>query len=156
MAWGCEVLLLWAGLKSLATSQVSQPHACLPALCCVLFPRPPHGTGTVFAQAPLHVPLLDLTAYTGYTFVLVSAECAVGLASRTGYYVLLLWGGLCTAVFLVKTMKRILYAEARHYGGDSQRHNYLLLGLAMLQLPFAFALGYLPDRGLAPLPVAAA
>ncbi len=101
------------------------------------------------------MPLLDLTAYTGYTFVLVSAECAVGLASRTGYYVLLLWGGLCTAVFLVKTMKRILYAEARHYGGDSQRHNYLLLALAMLQLPFAFALGYLPARGLGVPPAVA-
>jgi hypothetical protein len=93
------------------------------------------------------VPLLDLTAYAGYTFVLVSAECAVGLASRAGYYALLLWGGLCTAVFLVKTMKRILYAEARQYGSDPHRHNYLLLALALLQLPFAFFLGYLPDRG---------
>jgi hypothetical protein len=106
----------------------------------------------VRSQAPLHVPMLDLTAYAGYTFVLVSAECAVGLASRTGYYVLLLWGGLCTAVFLVKTMKRILYAEARQYGTDAHRHNYLLLGLALLQLPFAFVLGYLPDRGSAAVP----
>ena len=100
------------------------------------------------AQAPLHVPLLDLTAYAGYTFVMVSAECAVGLVSHSAYYALLLWGGLCTAVFLVKTMKRILYAEARsNYGVDPQRHNYLLLALALLQLPFAFFLGYLPDRG---------
>ena len=150
MAWGSEVVLLWAGLKSLATSQVrcfAGPsvllgHRALSRAACA--PSP---------QAPLHVPLLDLTAYAGYTFVIVSAECAVGLASRSGYYALLLWGGLCTAVFLVKTMKRILYAEARsQYGMDPQRHNYLLLALALLQLPFAFFLGYLPDRGLAAPP----
>lgn len=98
------------------------------------------------------MPLLDLAAYAGYTFVFVTVECAVGLVSRAGYYALLLWGGLCTAVFLVKTMKRILFSEARHYGVDSHRHNYLLLGLALVQLPFAFFLGYLPDRGTAALP----
>ena len=104
-------------------------------------------------QSQIHVPLLDLMAYTGYTFVIVSAECAVGLVSRAGYYALLLWGGFCSSMFLVKTMKRILYAEARsHYGADPQRHNYLLLALALLQLPFAFALGYLPDRGHGPTP----
>ena len=91
-------------------------------------------------------------AYTGYTFVIVSAECAVGLVSRAGYYALLLWGGFCTSMFLVKTMKRILYSEARsQYGADPQRHNYLLLALAVLQLPFQYALSYLPERGLSPM-----
>ena len=104
-------------------------------------------------QSQIHVPLLDLMAYTGYTFVIVSAECAVGLVSRAAYYTLLLWGGFSTSMFLVKTMKRILYAEARsHYGTDPQRHNYLLLALALLQLPFQFMLGYFPDRGLASPP----
>ena len=97
------------------------------------------------------MPVLDLMAYTGYTFVIVSAECAVGLFSRAGYYALLLWGGFCTSMFLVKTMKRILYSEARsHYGADPQRRNYLLLALAVLQLPFQYALSYRPDRALAP------
>lgn len=103
-------------------------------------------------QSQIHVPLLDLLAYTGYTFVFVSAECAVGLVSRAGYYALLLWGGFCTSMFLVKTMKRILYSEARsQYGADPQRRNYLLLALALLQLPFQFFLSYLPERGPAPV-----
>ena len=116
LAWAGETLLLWAGLKSLTTS-----------------------------QAPLHVPMLDLASYAGYTFVAVSVQCAVGLFSRRGYYILLCWGGLCTAAFLVKTMKRILFSESRHYGSSSPRHNYLLLALALSQLPFLFWLGMLPS-----------
>ena len=147
------MLLLWAGLKSLATSQARSARGCGAHARA----RVAHARGRHDAQTPIHVPLLDLTAYAGYTFVLVSAECAVGLVSRAGYYALLLWGGLCTAVFLVKTMKRILYAETRsHYGVDPQRHNYLLLALALLQLPFAFALGYLPDYRGAASPAASA
>ncbi len=121
-SWASEVLLLWVGLKSAASS-----------------------------QAPVQVPLLDLLAYAGYTFVAVSAECALGLFSRRGYYALLLWGGLCTAVFMVKTMKRIVYAEARQYGGDPSRRNYLLLALALLQVPFAWWLGHLPVHAAAPV-----
>ena len=134
-------MLLWAGLKSLASSQV-RASAIRESRAALNF-----------AQSQIHVPLLDLMAYTGYTFVIVSAECAVGLVSRAAYYTLLLWGGFSTSMFLVKTMKRILYAEARsHYGADPQRHNYLLLALALLQLPFQFMLGYFPDRGLASPP----
>ena len=78
------------------------------------------------------MPALDLAAYAGYTFVHVSLECAVGLFSRRGYYALLVWGVLCTAVFLVKSMKRILYSETRHYGQQSMESNYMLLGLGTL------------------------
>ena len=88
--------------------------------------------------------MLDLVSYSGYTFVAVSVECIAGLFSRRAYYALLCWGGLCTATFMVKTMKRILFAEARHYGTHSQRHNYALLALALSQLPFLAWLGRLP------------
>jgi len=115
-AWGLQLALLWAGLRSLAS-----------------------------AAAPLHVPLLDLAAYTGYTFVSVAVQCALGLVGHRVYYAGLLWGGLASAVVLVKTMKRVLYAEARsHYGVDPARHNLLLLALALAQLPFAALLGYRP------------
>jgi len=77
-AWAGETLLLWAGLRSLTSS-----------------------------HAPLHVPMLDLASYAGYTFVSVSVQCVVGLFSRRGYYFMLLWGSLATAIFLVKTLKRI-------------------------------------------------
>lgn len=116
-AWASEALLLWVGLKSLAT-----------------------------AQAAVHVPLLDLLAYAGYAFVPIALQCALALFSRRAYYAALLWGGLCTAVVMVKTMKRIVYAEARQYSADSHRRNYLLLGIALLQLPFAYWLGHFPSR----------
>lgn len=113
-AWAGETLLLWAGLRSALGSQSSS------------------------------APFWDLVAYSGYTFTAVGLQCILGLFSRVGYYTLLLWGGLCTAVFMVKTMKRVVYTEARAYGGDAQRRNTLLLGLALLQLPFSFWLGHLP------------
>ncbi|CAM8887306.1 unnamed protein product [Rhodiola kirilowii] len=42
-------------------------------------------------------------------------------------------------IFLVKTMKRVLFAEVRTY--DSSRHNYLLLFIALAQFPFFVWLG---------------
>ena len=88
------------------------------------------------------------------------------------------YGGLCMAVFLVRTMKRIIFHEARQYsaftcrllrvqsafiepvcahayigflrhvlfcaGLDSTAHNYVLLGLALLQFPLTYYLGIRP------------
>ncbi|KAF9597926.1 hypothetical protein IFM89_022628 [Coptis chinensis] len=44
-------------------------------------------------------------------------------------------------VFLVKTMKRILFAEIRSY--DSSKQNYALLFMALAQFPFFMWLGIL-------------
>ncbi|XP_056849175.1 uncharacterized protein LOC108821052 isoform X2 [Raphanus sativus] len=55
------------------------------------------------------------------------------------YYALMPWTCLCTGVFLVKTMKRVLFAEVRSY--DSSRHHYLLLFLALVQFPLLIWLG---------------
>jgi len=113
-AWTVQVLLLRVLLYMLSTSQVA-----------------------------INVPWMDLVAYGGYPFVFVSLELFAGLMSRYAYYGMLLWGSLCMAVFLVKTMKRILFAEARHYSAD-MRHNYLLLTMAVAQLPISWWLGVLP------------
>eukprot|EP00798_Chlamydomonas_sp_ICE-L_P015556 gene15554-21650_t len=59
-------------------------------------------------------------------------------AKSWAYYGALLYGGLCMAVFLVRTIKRIMFAEARNYGRDLTATNYLLLSLALFQFPFAF------------------
>ena len=50
---------------------------------------------------------------------------------------------LSTAMFLVRTMKRVMFAETRHYERDSARHRYLLLLLAACQFPLAMWLGKL-------------
>eukprot|EP00898_Chlorokybus_atmophyticus_P008985 jgi/Chlat1/9088/Chrsp97S08415 len=112
LAWVGEAFLLRVGLYALATPQV-----------------------------PLSVPFLDLLGYSGYMFVPVCVNIGVGFLSTWAYYVALLWHGMCMAMFLVKTMKRVLVAESRHYGLDSARRNYMLLALALLQFPLAAWLG---------------
>lgn len=42
-------------------------------------------------------------------------------------------------IFLVKTMKRVLFAEVRSY--DSSKHHYLLLFIALAQFPLFTWLG---------------
>ena len=107
-------------------------------------------------------------------------------AGRIAWHVSWVYGGLCMAVFLVRTMKRIIFHEARQYsafqtcnavhftlaisawsrcqslctvcirntdakeyciaGVDSTAHNYVLLGLALLQFPFTYYLGIRPGK----------
>mmetsp|Transcript_15847 Transcript_15847/g.19069 ORF Transcript_15847/g.19069 Transcript_15847/m.19069 type:complete len:319 (+) Transcript_15847:330-1286(+) len=119
MAWVFSAMVLWAGLKSIATAQV-----------------------------PINVPFLDLLSYSGYAFVPVCWSmvfgCGLGKYGKYGYYFTWLWGSSCMAVFIVKTMKRIIFAEARHYGVDSKSNNYHLLAIALIQYPVAYWLAVLP------------
>ena len=95
------------------------------------------------SQQPAGVPILDLCAYGGYIFVHVTTQVTVGMfAGHWGYYVALAWGTLCMGVFLVKTLKRILYSQTRQSSSyHSKRQSYMLLGIAMAQLPLAYWLG---------------
>jgi len=111
--WLAEVVFVWAALRSLST-------------------------------ASMHVsaPLLDIGAYTGYMFVLVSLGVGAKLlVPGWAHYAAVAWGALSSAVFMVKTVKRIIFSEARHHGFDSNRHNYLLLILAAIQFPIHIWLG---------------
>ncbi|KAK2650659.1 hypothetical protein Ddye_018148 [Dipteronia dyeriana] len=68
-------------------------------------------------------PLLDTVAYAGYTFI---GMCVVALGRITlsyAYYLTVMWTCLCIGIFMVKTMNRTLFAEARSY--DSSMHHYL-------------------------------
>jgi hypothetical protein len=38
------------------------------------------------------------------------------LAGKWGYYALGAYGSLCMAIFMVKTMKRVIFQETRTYG----------------------------------------
>ncbi|GAB4817101.1 hypothetical protein N2152v2_004147 [Parachlorella kessleri] len=91
------------------------------------------------------VPFLELVSYAGYAFV---PACGSLLAAMTlggmGYHIVWAYGSLCMAIFLVRTMKRVIFQEARHYSLESTTHNYLLLGLAVLQFPFNAWLARLP------------
>ncbi|EFJ49310.1 hypothetical protein VOLCADRAFT_104419 [Volvox carteri f. nagariensis] len=94
---------------------------------------------------PASVPWVELAAYTGYSFVPVCLSIAVGqLGGRWAYWGAWAYGSLCMAIFLVRTMKRVIFQETRGYGRDLTLVNYLLLGLALFQFPYAFYLGVRP------------
>ncbi|XP_078435935.1 uncharacterized protein LOC144706777 [Wolffia australiana] len=86
-------------------------------------------------------PLLDSASYGGYAF----AGISIGLLGRIvwshSYYVVMPWMALCMGIFLVKTMKRVLFTEMRSYDRHSSRHHYLLLFIAVAQFPLFFWLG---------------
>lgn len=65
---------------------------------------------------PSSVTWVELFAYTGYAYVPVCLAIAAGQAlGRMAYYGMWLYGSLASAIFLVRTMKRIIFQEARDY-----------------------------------------
>jgi hypothetical protein len=55
------------------------------------------------------------------------------------------WGAVCSGVFIVKTVKRVIFSETRlhqnGFAGLGASHNYVLLALAASQFPVHWALG---------------
>lgn len=86
-------------------------------------------------------PLLDIVAYAGYAFTGMSLAVLAGIFSSVAYYILMPWFCICMGIFLVKTMKQVLFAEVRSYEKHSSRHHYLLLFMALAQFPLFFWLG---------------
>ena len=71
-------------------------------------------------------------------------KCAWWHDGLIGNYFLNVWAwccSLCLAMFLVKTMKRVLFAETRNYTSETSRHHYALLAMGALQVPLALYLG---------------
>jgi len=93
---------------------------------------------------------LDILSYTGYTFLL--ASCGLFGKSIKGWFgwISIAWGSLVGSIFIVKTMKRVTFSEARNRanqnnsgsgynstGGYTQSKgaNYVFLVAACAQLP---------------------
>ncbi|KAK1356708.1 Integral membrane HRF1 family protein [Heracleum sosnowskyi] len=94
---------------------------------------------SLFSLGSGEAPLLDIVAYAGYTFTGICLAVLGKLFWSYSYYFLMPWTCLCMGTFLVKTMKRVLFAEVRTY--DSSRHHYLLLFIALAQFPLFIWLG---------------
>ncbi len=92
----------------------------------------------LFALGSRDAPLLDVVAYGGYSFIGLSASVLASMVWSYAYYLALPWTSLCMANFLVRTMKRLLFAEARSYDRDSTRHHYLLLLIGVAQFPLFY------------------
>mmetsp|Transcript_21071 Transcript_21071/g.54030 ORF Transcript_21071/g.54030 Transcript_21071/m.54030 type:complete len:105 (-) Transcript_21071:193-507(-) len=79
----------------------------------------------------------------GYMFTSLSVTLLAGaIGGSSAYYVLWAYCSICTAVFLVRTMKRIIFHEVRQYGVDRTMHNYLLLAVAVAQFPVGLWMGH--------------
>ncbi|KAL5707506.1 hypothetical protein ACHQM5_018401 [Ranunculus cassubicifolius] len=81
-------------------------------------------------------PLLDIVAYTGYTFTGISLSIFGRIMSSYSYYLLMPFTSLSMGVFLVKTIKRIMLEEVN-------KQHILLLFVAAGQFPYSFWLGSL-------------
>ncbi|CAK9225629.1 unnamed protein product [Sphagnum troendelagicum] len=93
---------------------------------------------SLFALGSTDAPLLDVVAYGGYSFIGVSVSVLASMVWSYAYYLTLPWTSLCMANFLVRTMKRLLFAEARSYDRDSTRHHYFLLLMGVAQFPLFY------------------
>ncbi|KAI4351869.1 hypothetical protein L6164_006174 [Bauhinia variegata] len=94
---------------------------------------------TLLSLGSGEAPILDIIAYAGYTFTGMCLAILARIMWRHSYYILMPWTCLCMGIFLVKTMKRVLFAEVRSY--DSSKHQYLLLFIVLAQLPLFTWLG---------------
>ncbi|XP_054804439.1 uncharacterized protein LOC129307480 isoform X2 [Prosopis cineraria] len=94
---------------------------------------------TLFSLAGGEAPLLDIMAYAGYTFAGMCLAVLGRILSGYSYYILMPFTCLSMGVFLVKTLKRVLFAEVRSY--ESSKHHYLLLFIALAQFPLFTWLG---------------
>lgn len=119
MCWFFQCALVWAALRSLSTARVK-----------------------------VSAPWLDVAAYTGYAFVLVTVTLFVRLffpdLSQTTRTMQTLWASVCSGVFIVKTMKRVIFSEAAQHARGFESvgaSNYALLALALAQIPMHWGLG---------------
>ncbi|KAK6126969.1 hypothetical protein DH2020_039288 [Rehmannia glutinosa] len=98
-------------------------------------------------EATLHslggadIPLLDMVAYAGYTFVGAAVIVPIRLSGDCLFIPVTLWQSFCNGVLLVKTMKRILISEVQCFDKNSTKRNYVLLFMAAAQIPLLFWLG---------------
>ncbi|XP_010939899.1 uncharacterized protein [Elaeis guineensis] len=97
--------------------------------------------GLLYSLGGGEAPLLDIVAYGGYAFTGLSLAILARIFWSYSYYFLMPWVSMCMGVFLVKTMKRVIFTEIRSYEKHSSRQHYLLLFMAIAQFPLFFWLG---------------
>lgn len=95
--------------------------------------------GTLVLLGSGEAAILDMVSYAGYAFPGLCLAVLGRILGGYSYYILMPWTCLCMGVFLVKTMKRVLFAEVRSY--DSSKHHYVLLFIALAQFLFFTWLG---------------
>jgi hypothetical protein len=90
------------------------------------------------------VSVLELSSYSGYSFVYGCCVLLGRLVSTTAGHGVWAYCGFAYALFLVRTFKRIIRQDPRysHYGAPAPGQNYVLLALAVLQFPLLAYFSY--------------
>eukprot|EP00889_Picochlorum_renovo_P006573 jgi/Picre1/33603/NNA_001083.t1 len=88
----------------------------------------------LWAMSISDAPIMELSSYAGYSFVygcfVVSARLAGGSAAGHAVWV---YCSFAYALFLVRTLKRIIHQEPKyHYGGPAHQ-NYLIVGKGSME-----------------------
>jgi protein transport protein YIF1 len=96
--------------------------------------------GLLYSMGSAEVPLLNLVAYAGYLFAGLSLAVVARLIWAYSYYAVTPWMNLCMGVFLVRTMKRVLFTEVSSERHSSRQHYFLLFMATALFLFMAIAL----------------
>ena len=89
--------------------------------------------------------VMDLVAYSGYIFVSIAFNHVVALLlGGTFFYISSLITSVFMAIVMVKTLRLIVLPDLQVNGTllPSNRRNYFVLTVALLQLVIAFFLGF--------------
>lgn len=130
-AWLAHTLLLKILLYMLGISGGEQPASAsrcmlvaVDLLACWSCTWPASLTRSLMSACwPFHglccaaIPFLELAAYAGYPFVpaCVTAGVQLTTGSASAYHAVWAYGSLCAAIFLVRSMKRVILQEAHTY-----------------------------------------
>ncbi|CAL5353645.1 unnamed protein product [Camellia sinensis] len=85
---------------------------------------------SLFSLGSGEAPLLDIVAYAGYSFTGMCLAVLGRIVWSYSYYFLMPWTCLCMGIYLVKTMKRVLFAEYTKAGVVNTQINLLENGEA--------------------------
>ena len=99
--------------------------------------------GFYFLSSPTPVAFSDLLAYCAYKYVGVIVNVIVGLLfGWYAYYLALFVNSAFAAIFVVKTLKRVIVPDTIQSLQHDRRRDYFLIVIGLMQLPTALFLGY--------------
>eukprot|EP00884_Botryococcus_braunii_P016940 jgi/Botrbrau1/392/Bobra.110_2s0047.1 len=144
-SWTRSLEQIAGGHKYMPPRQdVNAPDLYIPFMAvftyCVLSCVAKVGTGTFTPATMMDMAQAAIVAWVIHSFAIKAtiARLAAPFVGVWPYRVITGYASMMLAVFMVRSMKRVIFQEARGSRIDSSRHNYVLLVLGLLEFPFVF------------------
>jgi hypothetical protein len=120
------------------------PSDPVPGVAVLFFEVVVIRTGFYFFDNVVEVSMLDLLAYSGYSFVLITANVLLGnIFGSFVYYISWLLASLFMATFIVRTLRLLIVTD--HSKARELRNGFLLL-IAGMQFLIFWLMGVLVSR----------